>query len=240
MAAWEEAGERSGVKLLVVEDDPGLQQALCDLIRGWGYTCQAVERGADALALLGQDAFDLVLLDLGLPDLDGLEVARRLRRLGAGQPLLLMLTARDSSADRVQGLEDGADDYLVKPFDPAVLRAHIRALLRRCDRPLRRELSWGELRLTPGETRLWIGQRWLDLTRKEALLLEMLLRADGRSCSKAQLLEGSAAGPRQAGEETVKAHIRNLRSKLLAAGCQPHLIETVHGLGYRLNPDALT
>jgi DNA-binding response OmpR family regulator len=147
-----------------------------------------------------------------------------------------MLTAWDSSADKVTGLDVGADDYVVKPFDPGVLRARVRALLRRSSRPLTTALSWGSVRLTPGDTRLNLGERELELTRKEALLLETLLRAAGRSCSKTELLEASAAGSREVGEETIKAHMRNLRAKLAASGAPPDLIETVYGIGYRLNP----
>jgi DNA-binding response OmpR family regulator len=226
----------TAVKVLVVEDDTALREALLALLAAWGYGLAQAADGVAALAICAREAIDLVLLDVGLPDLDGLEVCRRLRERPGHQPLVLMLTARDASADKVEGLEHGADDYVVKPFDPPVLQARLRALLRRRDRPLSSVLAWGPLQLVPGQTVLQLGPRRLELTRKEALLLETLLRAGGLSCSKAQLLDASADGRRAVGEDTIKAHMRNLRAKLSAAGAPPDLIETVYGLGYRLNP----
>jgi DNA-binding response OmpR family regulator len=226
------------VKILIVEDDAALQQALQRLLAQWGYALASAGDGPTALALLEQEPVDLVLLDVSLPGCDGFEVCRQLRRRAAHQPLVLMLTARDGSADKVQGLDLGADDYVVKPFDPPVLRARLQALLRRRHLPLSPELRWGPLRLVPGQTCLVIGEQLLELTRKEALLLETLLRAQGLASSKAELLQASSDGRRDAGEETIKAHMRNLRSKLGAAGAPPDLIETVYGLGYRLNPSA--
>jgi DNA-binding response OmpR family regulator len=224
------------VKVLVVEDDADLRRALLEMLGGWGYALAAAADGPAALAISAREPIDLILLDLGLPQADGFAVCRELRRRSGHQPLVLMLTARDTSADKVRGLETGADDYVVKPFDPPVLRARLQALLRRRDRPLTAELRWGPLTLVPGQTSLRLDGRELELTRKEALLLEALLRAGGHSCSKAQLLDASADGRRDVGEETIKAHMRNLRGKLTAAGAAPDLIETVYGLGYRLNP----
>ena len=224
------------MKVLVVEDDSDLREALLALLASWGYALASAADGEAALALCAREPIDLLLLDVGLPGCDGLEVCRRLRARDGDQPLVLMLTARDGSANKVHGLELGADDYVVKPFDPPVLRARLRALLRRRDRPLTTTLHWGPLQLVPGQTALQLGPRQLELTRKEALLLETLLRAGGLSCSKTQLLDASADGRREVGEETIKAHIRNLRGKLSAAGAPPDLIETVYGFGYRLNP----
>jgi DNA-binding response OmpR family regulator len=226
------------MKLLVVEDDPTLQAALLRLLGRWGYAAEAAGAAAEALAWLERDLFDLVLLDLGLPDGDGFTLCSRLRRQPSHQPLVLMLTARDSASDKVHGLDCGADDYVVKPFDPEVLHARIRALLRRAVRPLQTELGWGPLQLKPGQTTAWIGGHAVELTRKEALLLEQLLRARGLSCSKSALLHGCGDGRREVGEDTLRAHMRNLRHKLSGAGGPPDLIETVYGLGYRLNPAA--
>jgi len=227
------------MKVLVVEDDAALRQALLDLLHSWGYALAAAADGPTALDWCAREPIDLLLLDVGLPGCDGLEVCRRLRSRPGHQPLVLMLTARDGSADKVRGLELGADDYVVKPFDPPVLRARLQALLRRRDRPLTACLRWGDLALVPGQTSLLLGGASLELTRKEALLLETLLRAGGQSCSKGQLLDASADGRRDVGEDTIKAHMRNLRGKLTAAGAAPDLIETVYGLGYRLNPAVL-
>ena len=226
------------MKLLVVEDDLTLQQALLRLLEQWGYAADTASTAAEALAWLEQERFDLVLLDLGLPDADGLAFCQSLRRRRLHQPLVLMLTARDGSASKVAGFESGADDYVVKPFDPAVLRARLQALLRRAHRPLMAELSCGPLQLRPGDTTVLVEGQPLELTRKEALLLEQLLRAAGGCCSKDALLQGCRDGRRAVGDDALRAHMRNLRQKLSAAGCAANLIETVYGLGYRLNPTA--
>jgi DNA-binding response OmpR family regulator len=228
------------MKLLVVEDDPPLQSALLRLLSQWGYATEMATTAGEALGWLERELFDLVLLDLGLPDCDGLSLCRQLRRLPMHQPLVLMLTARDERADKVRGFEEGADDYVVKPFDPELLRARLQALLRRAHRPLQHELAFGPVRLVAGQTNAAVNGASLELTRKEALLLEQLLRAAGDSRSKGQLLHGIGNGRREVGEDALRAHMRNLRQKLTAAGCDPNLIETVYGVGYRLNPTAAT
>mgnify|MGYP003331984504 CR=1 FL=1 len=195
------------MKVLVVEDDDALREALLELLHGWGYALAAAADGPAALAITAREPIDLLLLDVALPGCDGLTVCRELRRRPGHQPLVLMLTARDASADKVRGLELGADDYVVKPFDPPVLRARLQALLRRRDRPLSTELRWGALALVPGQTCLQLAGASLELTRKEALLLETLLRAGGHSCSKAQLLDASADGRRLDGGE-LRGHDR--------------------------------
>jgi DNA-binding response OmpR family regulator len=224
------------MKLLVVEDDPPLQAALLRLLAQWGYATEQVSTAAEALGWLERELFDLVLLDLGLPDRDGLSLCRQLRSLSRHQPLVLMLTARDSRTDKVRGFEQGADDYVVKPFDPELLQARLRALLRRAHWPLQAALAFGPLRLVTGQTSVLVQGESLELTRKEALLLEQLLRTGGNSLSKAELLHGIGDGRREVGEDALRAHMRNLRQKLTAAGCHPNLIETVYGVGYRLNP----
>lgn len=227
---------RGSMNLLVVEDDPPLQVALLRLLAQWGYATQLASTAAEALGWLERELFDLVLLDLGLPDRDGLSLCRQLRRLSLHQPLVLMLTARDGRADKVRGFEEGADDYVVKPFDPELLRVRLRALLRRAHRPLQHELVLGPLRLVAGQTSACVNGASVEFTRKEALLLEQLLRAAGGNLSKAELLHGIGDGRRDVGEDALRAHMRNLRQKLIGAGCHPNLIETVYGVGYRLNP----
>ena len=228
------------MKLLLVEDDPDLRRDLQKLVVQWGYACEAVGDSESARALLKHDPVDLVLLDLGLPDGDGRDLCRSLRQgWGASQPMVLMLTARDSSTAKVSGFDAGADDYVVKPFDPAVLQARIKALLRRAERQPADSWSWGPLRMTAGESRVLVHGEPVDLTRREALFLELLLRAGGRACSKDQLLAGSSDGRREVGDDTVRTHMRNLRRKLMDAGAPSDLIETVHGIGYRLNPDRI-
>lgn len=226
------------MKLLVVEDDTALRAALLRLLGQWGHATEAAATAAEALDWLERELFDLVVLDLGLPDRDGITVCRALRQRPGHQPLVLMLTARDSRQETVRGFEEGADDYVVKPFDPELLRARLRSLLRRAPLPLRQELGWGPLRLPAGQTSVRVHGLAVELTRKEALLLELLLRARGGSLSKAELLHGCGDGRREVGEDALRAHMRNLRHKLTLAGCDPNLIETVYGLGYRLDPTA--
>ena len=226
------------MKLLVVDDDAPLQAALLRLLAQWGYATELAATAAEALGWLERDLFDLVLLDLGLPDRDGISLCRQLRRRSGHQPLVLMLTARDDRNDKVRGLDAGADDYVVKPFDPELLRARLQALLRRAHRPLQSQLCFGPLQLVAGQTTVLVRGQPHELTRKEALLLEQLLRAGGDSLSKAALLHGIGDGRRAVGEDALRAHMRNLRQKLMAAGCDPNLIETVYGVGYRLTPAA--
>lgn len=225
------------MKLLVVEDDPPLQAALLRLLGRWGYAAELAATGAEAMGWLERELFDLVLLDLGLPDRDGLSLCHQLRR-AEHPPLVLMLTARDGRGDKVRGFEAGADDYVVKPFDPDLLRMRLRALLRRAQRPPLSRLCHGPLQLVAGQTSLLVNGACLEITRKEALVLEQLLRAAGACVSKAELLHGIGDGRREVGEDALRAHMRNLRRKLTQAGCDPNLVETVYGVGYRLNPSA--
>ena len=222
------------MKVLVVEDEPTLREALLRLIAQWGYAAQAAVNGREALDWLELEHFDLVLLDLGLPDRDGLELCRSLRQGTHHQPLVLMLTGRDGREDKLAGLDGGADDYVVKPFDPDLLQARIRALLRRANRPLTTTLSWGSLLLQPGDTVAQLGEQTVELTPKEALILEQLILAQGGACRKEHLLDGCEDGRRVMGDDALRSHMRNLRQKLTAAGGHANLIETVYGLGYRL------
>lgn len=228
-------GQSDDMKALIVEDDGVIRGALVELLQHWGLLTEACADGVKALELLKASRFDLVVLDLNLPGLDGLEVCRRLRQSKVEQPLVLMLTARDSLDDNVVGLELGADDYLVKPFDPALLKARIQALLRRATRPLQNDWHWGLLQLiSDGRTASYNDQD-LRLTPKEHGLLEALLRAGGRTCSKDHLIEAAWSWADVPGDESVKTHIKNIRAKLSAAGAPPDLIETVYGVGFKLN-----
>lgn len=188
------------MKLLVVEDDRSLRVSLQRLFGQWGYGTEAAATGGEALGWLEREVFDLVVLDLGLPDGDGVSLCRDLRRRPGHQPLLLMLTARDDRLEKVRGLEEGADDYVVKPFDPELLRARLRSLLRRAHLPLRQELSWGPLQLPAGQTSVLVHGAAVELTRKEALLLELLLRARGGSLSKGELFMAAATAAGRCGK----------------------------------------
>ena len=223
------------MKLLVVEDDPVIRGAICDLIRHWGHAADDAADGAMGWSMLQDAVYDLVILDLNLPRMDGLEVCRRLRQSSLHQPLVLMLTARDTSADTVAGLDHGADDYIVKPFDPELLRARVTALLRRASRPLTQELAWGSLLLDRDQRTAWYAGADLQLTPKEHLLLEALLQAQGKTCSKEQLLNAAWGWSDTPGEESVKTHVKNIRSKLAARGAPSDFVETVYGVGFRMN-----
>lgn len=224
------------MKILVVEDDAFIRLSLRELLEGWGYACDDTDNGLAAWEFLQSCTYDLVLLDLSLPGLDGLSLCRRLRQSGAHQPMVLMLTGRDTNRDNVVGLEQGADDYMVKPFDPDVLRAHVQALLRRAGRPLTRCLHWGSLQLDRDGHGVRFGDRELELTPTEHRLLEALLQAAGATCSKERLLQVCWNWIDSPGTDSVKTHIKNLRAKLVAAGAPADLVETVYGVGFRLHP----
>ncbi len=228
------------MKILVVEDDPLIRLSLRDMLKAWGYACDHAEDGELAWELALQYEYDLILLDLNLPKLDGLSLCRRLRARLERQPLILMLTARDSSFDKVTGLDEGADDYMVKPFDPDVLRARLKALLRRADRPMQLSSHWGPLDLERGGQGAHYGGRPLQFTATEHRILETLLQSGGSTCSKEKILNAAWTLTESPGEESVKTHIKNIRSKLSLVGAPADLIETVYGIGFRLNPDYAT
>lgn len=223
------------MKILVIEDDPVIRGSLCEMLTQWGYVADSAADGQGGWDLLQWQIYDLVVLDLNLPRLDGMEICRRLRGRQGAQPLVLMLTARDTVADNVEGLERGADDYLVKPFDPILLKARIQALLRRANRPLQDAWQWGALTLQgDGATALY-AQKSLSLTHKEHLILEELLKAGGQTRSKDQLIQAAWNDIDAPGDESVKTHIKNLRAKISAVGAPSDLIETVYGIGFRMN-----
>lgn len=231
-----------GGHLLVVEDDPVIQGSLSEMLGQWGYSCDTCGDGALAWEYLQRSPYDLVLLDLHLPRLDGMELCSRLRSSDVHQPLVMMLTARDTSLDNIEGLDRGADDYMVKPFEPTMLRARIAALLRRSVRPLQRQLSWGLLQLSSDLQDASYAGHDLALTSKEHQLLVELIKAYGQPCTKQHLLEtawhrSEVAANEPRTEDSLKTHMKNLRAKLTAAGAPRDLIQTVYGLGYRLNAD---
>lgn len=228
------------MKLLVVEDDPLIQRSLCEMVEAWGYACDAAADGEQAWEMVRLCPYDLILLDLTLPRLDGLAFCRRLRAAGGDQPLVLMLTARDTNRDKVVGLDQGADDYMVKPFDPDLLRARVQALLRRAGRPLTRTARWGRLSLDRDGHGARYGDHELSLTATEHRLLEALLQAAGATCSKERLLQAVWNWSDTPGSECVRSHVKNLRAKLVAAGAPPDLVETVYGVGFRLHANHAT
>lgn len=223
------------MRILLAEDDARLAEPLAEFLRREQHGVTWVGDGRVALAELTRAHYDLALLDWMLPGVDGLAIVKELRRRQR-PTLVLMLTAREALEDVVSGLRAGADDYLVKPFRMAELAARIRSLERRADHPYAaQQLVWGPLRLDLGSGQAWVAEQSLLLTSKERQLLEWFLRHPGRLASRAYLLEQLWSIDAEAGEETVKTHLNNLRRKLKIAGC-PDPIATAHGQGYRLLP----
>jgi DNA-binding response OmpR family regulator len=225
-------------EVLVVEDEPDIRSLVVLHLSRDGFRCRTAATGAEALAEVRARRPDLVVLDLLLPELDGLEVCRRLRADAATAALpIIMLTARADEVDRVVGLEVGADDYVVKPFSPRELVARARALLRRVhgtggERPLR----VGAVVLDPARHAVTVGGAPASLTPREFDLLHALMEAAGRVLSREHLL-GRVWGYARAGEiesRTVDVHVRRLRVKL---GPEGRRLTTVKGVGYRFEPD---
>ncbi|MEJ7718906.1 MAG: response regulator transcription factor [Thermoleophilaceae bacterium] len=218
-------------RVLVVEDDADIAQALRRSLGVEGYDVRLSADGVDALEQSSTFEPDAIVLDLGLPRLDGVEVCRRLR--GEGDVPILMLTARDGLEARVEGLDSGADDYLVKPFERQELLARLRALLRR--RPPRGAASLvvGELQLNPATREVTRGERALDLTSREFELLEYLMRNERIVVSRQSLLEDVWSYYSFAETNTVDVFVSNLRRKLEAEG-EGRMVHTVRGAGYVL------
>jgi DNA-binding response OmpR family regulator len=196
------------------------------------YTADVVGDGEAAWSCIETWQYDLVVLDVTLPKLDGLSFCRRLRDRNFTLPVL-MLTARDTVTDKINGLDAGADDYVVKPFDLQELMARIRALLRR-GQGTSNNLSWGQLRLNSSTYEVTYNEGALQLTPKEYALLELLVSNGRRVLSRSGMIERIWSMENQPTEETVKTHIKSLRQKLKLSGAPDDFIETVHGLGYRL------
>jgi two-component system response regulator MprA len=218
-------------RVLVVEDDDAISQVLQRSLRMEGYDVRLAGDGLAALDEAHSFLPDLVILDLGLPKLDGLEVAKTLRE--ADDVPILMLTARDAVESRVEGLDAGADDYLVKPFERQELLARLRALLRR--RPPRGQASItvGDLRLNPDTHEVLRGERALDLTQREFELLEYLMRNERIVISRQRLLDEVWGYDPFSMTNTIEVFVSNLRRKLEAGG-EPRLLHTIRGAGYVL------
>jgi two-component system, OmpR family, response regulator MprA len=222
------------VRILIADDDRAVRDALRRALALGGYDVALAEGGRQALDDVAAAAPDAIVLDIGMPDVDGLEVCRRLRRAGDRVPIL-MLTARDAIADRIEGLDAGADDYLVKPFDVGELRARLRALLRRSNGlgdPA--ALSFAELRLDEGRHGVAVGEDgFAELTRTEYQLLELLMLNPRHVLSHTVIYDrvwGYDFGP---ASNALRVYVGYLRRKLEQAGAR-ELIHTVRGVGYVL------
>ncbi len=226
--------------LLIAEDNADLATALATALRENDHDVDVVEDGEKAWEQLQHQSYDILLLDVMMPRLDGIRLCQRVRAQGYTQPILL-LTARDASLDKVEGLDAGADDYLIKPIDVPELLARIRAILRR-QQPERAQidestLTWGALILNAGTHETVYGDQPIRLTPTEFSVLELFLNHGRRvlSCSAInQHLWPAGDGPE---DDAIRTHIKTLRHKLKAVGAPSTVIETVFGVGYRLGPD---
>jgi DNA-binding response OmpR family regulator len=225
------------LRLLIIENAPDIAELLLRAFGNLGYAADAAPDGERGVELAEVNDYDLVVLDLNLPGIDGLEVCRRIRA-SRPQMLIVMLTARDQREDIIVGLDEGADDYLVKPFDFGELAARVRALLRRDLRVREPLLSFADLKLDPAARIAWRANRRLELTRKELGILEYLLRRPGEVVSQEELLEHVWDADANPFTNTVRVHINSLRRKLGDTAETPRYIETVVGAGYRLGAPA--
>jgi two-component system, OmpR family, response regulator MprA len=220
------------VRLLVVDDDRAVRDALRRALTLCGYEVEVAEDGEQALELVARALPDAVVLDVAMPGIDGLEVCRRLRRLGNRVPIL-MLTAREAVADRIDGLDVGADDYMVKPFDVDELKARLRALLRRAGPEDPDSLSFAEVRLDSARHGAQVGENFTELTRTEYQLLELLMLNPRRVLPHSLIYDrvwGYDFGP---ASNAIRVYVGYLRRKLEGAGAR-QLIHTVRGVGYVL------
>jgi DNA-binding response OmpR family regulator len=220
------------MRILITEDEKDLADALARGLRRQGYAADIAIDGEEALAMVEVNNYDLIILDLNLPKIDGVEVCRRIR--AAGSPVgILMLTARSSLDDRVNGLDQGADDYLVKPFHFPELLARVRAMLRREGETRDPILRIGDLVLDPNAVKGYFRGSEIVFTTKEFAILEYLMRNAGRVISQEELLEHVWNEDANMFTQTVKVHIKNIRRKLNTAGAGD-LISTIKGRGYLL------
>jgi diguanylate cyclase (GGDEF)-like protein len=221
------------MKILVIDDDESVIQTLTTTLSAQNYAVEVATTGKAGLALIESFDYDLIVLDILLPKIDGIHLCQQVRSQGYQMPILL-LSGCNAHHDRAVGLDAGADDYVVKPFDPEELLARIRALLRRVSATAKPLLEWGELMLDPSACKATYGDTLLNLTPKEYALLELFLRNSRRVFSCSAILEHLWVYEDTPGEEAVRTHIKGLRQKLKAAGATADLIETVYGIGYRL------
>lgn len=224
------------MKILIIEDDERISSATAEILKDNNYLVETAFDGQIGWELAQSMNYDLIILDLMLPKIDGITLCQKLRKINC-QSLILMLTAKDTNLDQVTGLDAGADDYVVKPFDLKLLLARIRALLRRNQSNLPPILTWENITLDPSRCEVKYDNKLVDLTPKEYHLLELFLRNGDRILTKGMIVERLWLLEDIPLEETVKVHIKGLRNKLKLAGGNPNLIENIYGLGYRLNPN---
>ncbi len=224
-------------QILIIDDDPQIRGVLRIALKQAGHDVAEAGDGAEGLAKARSGKADLIVLDIGLPEMDGLELCRRLR--ADNEAPVLFLTARDDEIDRVLGFELGGDDYMAKPFSPRELVARIRAILKRTSQPKGNSkdtnLSHGALRLDPGRHLCTFDAVPVPLTAREMALLAHLMERPDHVSTKVQLTDAVYGPQIHVSDRTLDSHLRNLRAKLAGVGCT-EAIETVHGVGIRMGP----
>jgi DNA-binding response OmpR family regulator len=225
-------------RILVVDDEGDIRRLVRDYLEHAGYETLVAGDGESALTLARTRTPDLVILDLGLPGMDGLDVARSIRR--ASDVPMIMLTARSEESDKLVGLELGADDYVTKPFSPKELVARVRAVLRRTEalqRPADEVVRAGDVTLDAARMRVEVDGRRVELTPTEFDLLTTLARQPGRVFTRAQLLDAIHGVAFESYERAIDAHVKNIRHKIEADPRSPRYLQTVFGVGYRFADD---
>ncbi|HEX6464079.1 MAG TPA: response regulator transcription factor [Vicinamibacterales bacterium] len=219
--------------ILVVDDEPQIAGIARDYLERAGYRVTVAGDGADAIAKARSQRPDLIVLDLALPRMDGLDVTRAIRK-DSNVPII-MLTARVDEADKLVGLELGADDYITKPFSPRELVARVRAVFRRIDEPLQRGdiIRAGDVTIDKRRLAVTVGTRAIPLTPTEFELLATLARHPGRVFTRAQLLDAIRGTEVESYDRAIDAHVKNVRRKLEADPQHPRYLLTVHGVGYK-------
>lgn len=222
-----------GMRILVVDDDPQIREVVVIALERAGFQVMTAADGAAGLRMGLRDAPALIVLDVGLPEMDGLEVCRRIR--ASSDVPILFLTARDDEIDRILGLEMGADDYVTKPFSPRELVARIKAILKRAGGVSAPVLTHGALMLDTARHECRVADVPVTLTAIEAQLLAVLMAKPGEVLRRPQLVAAVWGARSDVADRTLDSHIRNLRAKLVAAGL-PQAVETLHGVGLRMGP----
>ena len=216
------------MRVLVVEDDPMIGRAVVAGLQDAGYAVDWARDGAEAELALGNGVYDLALLDLGLPRRDGLDILKSVRRAGQNVPILV-ITARDSVEDRIRGLDHGADDYLVKPFDLDEMLARARALMRRREGRASPDMSYGALSMDPVKRLVRFRDAPVELSAREFAVLEVLMKDPGAVISRERLEDAVYGWGEEVGSNTIEVHLHHLRRKL-----EPQIIRNVRGVGYQI------
>ena len=224
-------------RILVVDDEPHIREVICFALERAGMSVVTARNGSEALAMFRRGGLDLVVLDIGMPEMDGLEVCRQIRK--TSDTPILFLSARDEEIDRILGLEIGGDDYVTKPFSPRELVARVNAILRRTRNALAptpgatKAISQGDLVIDPDARSAVLQETPVALTALEFDILRTLVARPGFVFTRELILDAAYADNIHVADRTIDSHVRNIRAKMAAAGCES-VIETVHGVGFKL------